>query len=289
MKSISKILMIVISLLSYTACTAQIKNSTTTTVAISGNCDMCKATIEKAGNDKNMAKVDWNKDTKKASITYDAKKTTLDVVLKKIALAGYDNEQFVAPDEVYAQLPGCCQYERAKKTAVVEKHSQSHDKGAAHDHSQHDGTTAPAETNELKPVFDRYFMLKDALVKSDGATAATKAKEFISTINAVQMEKLATKEHTVWMSVMKKLSGAATLIAETKNIAKQRNAFSNLSKDMYTLIAAAPQTAPVYYQHCPMYDDGKGAHWLSKEDAVKNPYYGATMLTCGKTVETISK
>jgi hypothetical protein len=29
------------------------------------------------------------------------------------------------------------------------------------------------------------------------------------------------------------------------------------------------------------------ANWLSKENAVKNPYYGSQMLTCGKTVETI--
>jgi hypothetical protein len=36
-----------------------------------------------------------------------------------------------------------------------------------------------------------------------------------------------------------------------------------------------------------MYNDGKGANWLSKESAIKNPYYGSQMLSCGKTVETI--
>lgn len=40
---------------------------------------------------------------------------------------------------------------------------------------------------------------------------------------------------------------------------------------------------PTYYQYCPMQD----AYWLSKENAVKNPYYGSMMLSCGKTVETI--
>ena len=45
---------------------------------------------------------------------------------------------------------------------------------------------------------------------------------------------------------------------------------------------------PVYYQFCPMANDGKGANWLSKENAVKNPYYGSMMLSCGKTVETIN-
>jgi hypothetical protein len=36
-----------------------------------------------------------------------------------------------------------------------------------------------------------------------------------------------------------------------------------------------------------MFNDGKGANWLSKENAIKNPYYGSSMLSCGKTTETI--
>ena len=58
-------------------------------------------------------------------------------------------------------------------------------------------------------------------------------------------------------------------------------------QDIYSLIKVAKYEVPVYFQHCPMYNDGKGANWLSKENAVKNPYYGSMMLTCGKTVETI--
>ena len=48
-------------------------------------------TIEKAGNLKNVATLDWNKDTKMATLTYDAKKTNQDEILKRIALAGYDS------------------------------------------------------------------------------------------------------------------------------------------------------------------------------------------------------
>jgi len=32
----------------------------------------------------------------------------------------------------------------------------------------------------------------------------------------------------------------------------------------------------------------KKAVWLSNEKAIKNPYYGSQMLTCGKVVETIN-
>jgi len=56
---------------------------------------------------------------------------------------------------------------------------------------------------------------------------------------------------------------------------------------VYQLLKVSSYEQPVYYQHCPMANGGKGANWLSKENAVKNPYYGSQMLSCGKTVETI--
>ena len=60
-----------------------------------------------------------------------------------------------------------------------------------------------------------------------------------------------------------------------------------LSTNMYELIKISKTDAPVYYQFCPMANDGKGANWLSRENAIKNPYYGVQMMTCGRTVETI--
>ena len=105
MKSITKVLMAITVLLSATACNAQIKNAKTESVKIYGNCGMCETTIEKAGNLKKTAEVDWNKDTKMATITYDAKKTNQDEILKRIALSGYDSDKFLAPDDVYAKLP----------------------------------------------------------------------------------------------------------------------------------------------------------------------------------------
>lgn len=109
----------IILLLSATISNAQIKNAQTGTAKIFGNCDMCKSTIEKAGNINKVAKVDWNKDTKLAVLTYDSQKTNPDEILKRIALAGYDSEKFLAPDSAYNALHGCCQYDREVKTKVT--------------------------------------------------------------------------------------------------------------------------------------------------------------------------
>jgi copper chaperone CopZ len=112
MNSIKKGLIAIALLLSYTAATAQIKNSRTDTVKIFGNCGMCESKIEKAGNQKDIASVDWNKDSKMATLIYDSKITNKDEILKRIALVGYDSEQFHAEDTAYSNLPGCCQYDR---------------------------------------------------------------------------------------------------------------------------------------------------------------------------------
>jgi hypothetical protein len=243
---------------------------------------MCKSTIEKAGNIKKVAKIDWNKDTKMATIIYDAKKTNQDEILERIALSGYDSNKFLAPDDVYAKLPGCCQYERVNKTVA-----KAEPKTKTHDHSSHTAITEKQEANQLKAVFDNYFSIKDALVKSDGNTASAKAKNLSDAISSVKMETLSTEEHSVFMQVMKDLAFDAEHIAETKDVGHQRDLFTTLSDNIYKLIKVSKQETSVYYQHCPMFNDGKGANWLSKENAIKNPYYGSSMLSCGKTTETI--
>lgn len=57
---------------------------------------------------------------------------------------------------------------------------------------------------------------------------------------------------------------------KSKDIASQRKQFSPLSQNMYTLVKSMKPATPIYYQHCPMAFDGKGANWLSSEKAVKN-------------------
>lgn len=288
--------MAIMALLSSTAINAQIKNTKTESVKIYGNCQMCEANIERAGNVKNAAEVDWNKDTKMATITFDEKLTNSDEILKRIALAGYDSDQFLAPDKAYAMLSECCQYERInKKEAIMPNSSMKMES-----HSNHGAEMGmkngekPAENmetqnaGELQLVFDRYFDLKDALVKSDGKSASTAAKALVTAIGKVKMGELEPKTHEVWMVKMKALSENAEKISESTDADDQRVYFSGLSQPMYELMKLSTAGPTVYYQKCPMYNNGKGANWLSKESSIKNPYYGSMMMTCGSTVEKIN-
>jgi copper chaperone CopZ len=82
----------------------------TETIKVSGNCDMCKARIEKAAKLDGVSKAEWNKKDKTLTATFDPAKTNIDEIGKKVAASGHDTEKVKATDAVYDKLPGCCKY-----------------------------------------------------------------------------------------------------------------------------------------------------------------------------------
>ena len=111
MKTLVKITIIAILAFVFTSNTnAQTATTKTETLKVSGNCDMCKASIEKAAKIDGVTKAEWNKKAKTLTATFDPAKTSLDAIGKKIAAVGYDNEKAKATDAAYDKLPGCCQY-----------------------------------------------------------------------------------------------------------------------------------------------------------------------------------
>lgn len=270
-------------LLSITLAQGQVKNAKIETVKIMGNCGMCKATIEKAGNQSKIAALSWDKDSKIATITFDSTQTNQAQILKRVALAGYDSQSFLAPTDAYNKLPGCCQYERELKVAEKTEIKMDEQKNQ----EQHDSEVSTSREEQLNPVFDAYFSLHEALVQSDSKKTATIAADLFQKLNAVKMEALSMKVHMAWMKVMIELKEDAEHIAGTQDIKHQRDHFATLSTKMYELVKVSNLTVPVYYNACPMYNKGAAANWLSKEEPIKNPFYGAKMLSCGSTLEIL--
>lgn len=251
--------------------TGQLRNAQTISFRVEGQCAASKNQIEQAGTERNTAVVRWNPENRQATVTYDARKTSPQQVLRNIALAGYDNELYLAPPAAYQQLPDSCRYERRHQAVATT------------------AATAPAELpadGPLASVFEAYFALNEALVASDAATAARQATTLLTRLKAVKMEKLPAEPHRVWMSVSQPLTDEARQLAASTDLSRQRQVYSSLSERMYQLMKAADPSSPVYYQHCPMANGGKGANWLSRQSTIRNPYFGSKMLTCGSTVET---
>jgi len=151
------------------------------------------------------------------------------------------------------------------------------------------GFAQDSTNSQTSKLLTSYYAVKDALVKTNGNAASESAAVLLLAIDSIDMAGLSAEEHTVWMKVEKNLRFNAQHIKENKDPEHQREHFIALSNSMYELIKVVKSAQTVYYQFCPMANDGKGANWLSNESAIKNPYYGSRMLTCGKTVEIINQ
>jgi Cu(I)/Ag(I) efflux system membrane fusion protein len=86
------------------------------------------------------------------------------------------------------------------------------------------------------------------------------------------------------VDLSQRLSSSAVLGQEADDLAKAREAFDSLSREMIVLasrfgVPGQQQLAQVY---CPMAFGGKGATWLQTGEDVLNPYFGAQMISCGE-------
>jgi len=140
---------------------------------------------------------------------------------------------------------------------------------------------AKAQDKSVNGVLNAYFTLKNDLVADDAATTKTHAKELAAAIKAVPADKIPAEQLSAW----KKIALSTTRIGEAKDIDGQRDYFAILSDNMITVAKALKINAvPVYQQYCPM----KKVSWLSETAAIKNPFYGKQMPTCGQVTETLA-
>lgn len=130
---------------------------------------------------------------------------------------------------------------------------------------------------QLTQLLNSYYLVKDALIEGNSTTASSQAQEFVKAIKGISQGTLSVENRNILLK-------DASFISDSRDLKKQREVFANFSTNMYDLAKSLKLTKePIYYQYCPM----KKAYWLSADKAVKNPYYGSAMLTCGKVTETI--
>ena len=109
MKSLFTRFFLVISLFIFSLSFAQI---TKNTFKVKGECGMCKDRIETTAKKAGATSAQWNAETQILTMDFNHSTVTSTEILKKIAEAGNDNEQFKTTQEVYDALPGCCHYDR---------------------------------------------------------------------------------------------------------------------------------------------------------------------------------
>jgi hypothetical protein len=140
----------------------------------------------------------------------------------------------------------------------------------------------------MKEIVEHYLQLKNALANDKTKDAAAAGKEIVDALGTVDKSLLTAEQKKLYEDVEDDAREQAEHISgNAGKIEHQREHFDMLSKDVYDLVKTFGSEQVLYKDFCPMYNDKKGAMWLSETKAIKNPYYGKRMLTCGSVQEEI--
>ena len=140
----------------------------------------------------------------------------------------------------------------------------------------------------IKTVVDHYLHIKNALVKDDGSDAASGGRQMAAVMEKIDTALFTAEQKRIYKDIADDLKEHAEHIAKNgNNIKHQREHFSMMSEDVYDLVKSFGAGQALYKDHCPMYDEGKGAIWLSEVKEIRNPYYGSEMPKCGSVKEEL--
>ncbi len=145
-----------------------------------------------------------------------------------------------------------------------------------------------AQKDELSPVFEAYFAMKNALA-ADQFNEARRAGELIRNRISGMQAGFKGDAQAYWSKQSSQVVKVLTNIEQFENIESLRNTFLAVSNNMIQVAQKfKPFSETVYIQHCPMADTSKGADWLSQDDEIINPYFGESMLSCGEVSDVIN-
>lgn len=175
-------------------------------------------------------------------------------------------------------LSSCNNQSKEQKTAVSENSM---------------GTALPetVESDEkasVQKLIIGYLDLKNALANDSAVEAESAANTMMKIMQGVDESLFTPDQKKVYDAVKDDTGENVEHIAENaKDIAHQREHFEMLSSDIYDLVKVFGSEKPLFKDFCPMYDNKKGAIWLSETKEIRNPYFGKKMLSCGKIEEEI--
>ena len=120
-------------------------------------------------------------------------------------------------------------------------------------------------TVSMAEIVKGYLSLKNALTADKTKDAATAATALEATFKSFNKTALTVEQKKTFEDVEDDAREHAEHIGSNGgNIAHQREHFDTLSKDIYALVKAFGAGQTLYQDFCPMYNDKKGAIWLSE-------------------------
>ncbi|HEY9170587.1 MAG TPA: efflux RND transporter periplasmic adaptor subunit [Lutibacter sp.] len=140
----------------------------------------------------------------------------------------------------------------------------------------------------LQPIYKEYLNLKDALAADNLVDAQKAGNTMKAKLSKIDMSLFSGESHEIWMRHNNNLKIAMEHMPHFKTLEEVRKAFQSISEAMIALTNSfKPFDKTLYIQYCPMVGNNKGANWISQFEEIKNPYFGASMISCGETKSII--
>ncbi|MCA9693246.1 MAG: efflux RND transporter periplasmic adaptor subunit, partial [Myxococcales bacterium] len=147
---------------------------------------------------------------------------------------------------------------------------------------------SPAFLETVAPIVLTYLEGQEALAADDleGARAALgRLADAIPELDPPGR----SDARAAWQRAASELGGHARQVATAETIAAARSAFEHVSAAAEALLEqfGNPTGEALRVAYCPMAFDSQGARWIQRDQALANPYYGASMLRCGELRGTL--
>ncbi len=144
------------------------------------------------------------------------------------------------------------------------------------------------DREQLRPVLSHYLEIQRALAADDLAAATAAATELSTSVDAVRLSSTEAAERT-WSSLAEPLRGHATHVAKSADLEVARGGFETLSHALLQLLRSFGNLSDdsLRVAFCPMAMGSEGARWVQAEATIDNPYFGASMRTCGEVEEVL--
>ncbi|MBC7511422.1 MAG: DUF3347 domain-containing protein [Ferruginibacter sp.] len=149
-------------------------------------------------------------------------------------------------------------------------------------------TKSTTVNTAMQGMVSQYLQIKNGLADDNGKDAASAGNAFVVSMDKMPEAPLTAAQKKIWDGLFDDAKEMAEHIGKNADkLEHQREHFDMLSQDMYDMVKAFGGGQTLYQDFCPMYNDKKGATWLSETKEIKNPYLGKKMPTCGSVKEEI--
>ncbi len=156
-----------------------------------------------------------------------------------------------------------------------------------------------AFNSSVAGVMTAYYAMTEGFVNWDSSAVKKHGEELRTALDSFKIDEL-QKDTVIYLTALDPLANAkmeTATILEKPGFEQKRTAFNTLSDNIRNLLVTVRyDREKIYWQECPMaFGEDQRGYWLSKTDAVRNPYLGTShpvykndMLSCGGPKDTIN-